>query len=49
MEAVCTPRQEKGPAKFGREHGIRAPKGQGQLTAEEVRAEAAHYQDNTDK
>ncbi|MDR7867104.1 MAG: hypothetical protein RIN56_09790 [Sporomusaceae bacterium] len=44
---VCTPRQQKGPVKFGVEHGIRP--GKGKLSAEEVRAEAAHYQDNTDK
>lgn len=49
MEVVCTPRQEKGPGKFGIEHDIRPGKGKGKLSAEEVRAEAAHYQDNADK
>jgi len=46
---VCTPRQETGPVKFGIEHDVRPGKGKRKLTAEEVRAKAAHYQDNSDR
>ncbi|MDT8902413.1 hypothetical protein [Anaeroselena agilis] len=44
---VCTPRQETGPVKFGIEHDVRP--GKDKLTSGEVRAKAAHYQDNADK
>ena len=47
LEVVCTSRQQKGAVKFGLEHDIRP--GKGKLSAEQVRAEAAHYQDNADK
>jgi hypothetical protein len=46
---VCTPQQETGPVKFAVEHDIRPDKGKGKLTAGEVRAKAAHYEDNSDK
>jgi hypothetical protein len=46
---VLTPRQQTGPVKFASEHGIPADKGKGRLTAKEVRAKAAHYEDNADK
>lgn len=48
-EVVGTPREETGPVKFGSEHAVRPDKGKGRLTAREVRAKAAHYQDNSDR
>jgi hypothetical protein len=43
------PKQQTGPAKFGSEHDIRPDKVKKELSADELRKKAEHYQDNSDK